>query len=395
MTSRRKFIATSALATAGLLSSASMFRSLGKQKTLNIGIIGTGARGTGIISVLNDVPHIKVVAVSDVIPFRLEEAEKLSGARGYTDYRRLLEHKGLEAVVIATPFGLHDQHCIDALNAGMHVYCEKTLMKGITETQNVLDTYNKTNGVIFQTGHQYNSSDCYKKVEKIVKSGYLGDITGFLCQWNRNGSWRRPVPDPKWERMINWRMYKEYSGGLVAELCSHQIDFINRVLGQYPKRISGFGGIDHWKDGRETYDNIRLNFEYPDGTDANFMCTTTNSYEGYKIKILGSNGTIVMDTHKAEIFMENKTLKKHGIVDGVSGATMQAWKKGQGAPIEASNENITLQAFEQFYQSITEDATVYADLESGAQTAKCVQMSLDAMYESKIAYWKDYPELMF
>lgn len=395
MTKRREFIKTGALATLGTMASGTGIFSIAKKtETLHIGVIGTGDRGGGIISILNEVPHIRVAAVCDIIPFRLEAAVQNSGGKGYEDYRALLDHKGLDAVVIATPFGLHDEVCLDALDAGKHIYCEKTLIKGMAETQQVLDAYRETNGLVFQTGHQYNSSALYQKVEEIIRSGYIGEVTGFACQWNRNGDWRRPVPDPKWERMINWRMYREYSGGLAAELCSHQIDFINRVLAEVPEKISGEGGIDHWKDGRETFDNIHLQFKYPSGVDASFMCTTTNSYNGYQIKVLGSKATIVMGLDSAHIFLEPKEREK-GIVDGVSGATVKAWQSGKGAPVEARNDDSTLQALEQFYQSVVNGEKVYADIRSGALTAKCVQLSLDAMYEDKIARWADYPELVF
>ena len=395
MTKRREFIKTGAMATLGTMASGTgLFSITRNPETMHIGVIGTGDRGGGMISILNDVPYIKVAAVCDIIPFRLESAVQKSGAKGYQDYRDLLDHKGLDAILIATPFGLHDEVCLDALDAGKHIYCEKTLIKGLPETQQVLDAYRQKSGLVFQTGHQYNSSALYQKVEQIIRSGYIGDITGFVCQWDRNGDWRRPVPDPKWERMINWRMYREYSGGLAAELCSHQIDFINRVLGELPEKIMGFGGIDHWKDGRETFDNIHLSFQYPSGVDASFMCTTTNSFEGYQIKVLGSKATIVMGLDNADIFLEPGEREK-GIVDGVSGATVKAWQAGKGAPIEARNDDSTLQALEQFYKSVVNGEKVYADIRSGAQTAKCVQMSLDAMYGDKIARWKDYPELVF
>ncbi len=295
ITNRRKFIGTSALATVGILSSSHILKSAFSNRVLNLGIVGTGDRGTGIISILNDVPHINVMAVCDVIPFRLENAAELSGGTPYDDYQKLLKHKGLDAILVATPFGLHDVVCLDALAAGKHIYCEKTMVKGVAQTQKVLTAYEKTDGLVFQSGHQYNSSELYQKAEHIIQSGYIGEITGFVCQWNRNGDWRRPVPDPKWERMINWRMYKENSGGLTAELCSHQIDFINRVIKETPEKISGFGGIDHWKDGRETYDNIRLNFVYPSGIDASFMCTTTNSHEGYEIKVMEAKQPLFLE----------------------------------------------------------------------------------------------------
>lgn len=395
---RRRFIRNTGIALGGCwVSGATLtWASPKKEEVLNIGVIGTGSRGTGISSILKDMPHFNLMACCDLIPFRLEEAMKYasSEAKAYQDYRALLDDKKLDAVIIATPFGLHANMAIDALRAGKHVYCEKTMAKGLPEIQAVIDIH-KNSKLVFQTGHQYNSSELYLKVGQIIKSGYIGDVTAFVCQWNRNGDWRRPVPEPQWERLINWRMYQEHSGGLVAELCSHQIDFINRVLGEFPKKIAGFGGIDHWKDGRETFDNIHLMFEYPSGVDATFSCTTTNGFDDYQIKILGEKATIVMDYVSAHIFLENKAKKELGVVDGVSGATQKAWEKGEGAPIEASSQDITAQALSQFYEAITQGKTIPSDIKSGATTSKCVQMALDTLHQEKITYWKDYPILEF
>ncbi len=196
--------------------------------------------------------------------------------------------------------------------------------------------------------------------------------------------------------MINWRMYREYSGGLIAELMSHQIDFINWVTDSHPAKITGFGGIDHYKDGRETFDNVHLLFEYPSGLDASFTCTTTNGFEDYQIKILGSKATIIMDYTHAEIYSEDRGGKKQlGVVDGVSGATMQAWQQGKGAPIDAPGNDPTLDALKQFYESIVNNAPVISDIKTGATTAKCVHIALEAVHQGEIKYWKDYPELRF
>jgi predicted dehydrogenase len=392
---RRRFIKIGTLGAAGLTFPFSKsLAMIGEKEALNIGVIGTGDRGMGMIHLMNEIPFLKVIGCSDIIPFRLEKAIELSGAKGYEDYRALLDNKKIDAVIIATPFGMHGTMAVDALQAGKHVYCEKTMTRGMEDIQTVLDTH-KNSGLVFQTGHQYNSSELYQKIHNIIESGYLGGITAFECQWNRNGDWRRKVPDPKWERMINWRMYREYSGGLVAELCAHQIDFIGRVIGENPEKVSGFGGIDHWKDGRETFDNIHMLFKYPSGVDASFTSTTTNGFEGYQIKVLGEKGTIVMGANEAKIYLERNQLKEYGIVDGVSGATKMAWEQGIGADITASSEDITAQALVQFYHSVIDGKPVYADIKSGALTSQCVQMSLDALDNEKVVSWEDYPKLDF
>ena len=395
---RRKFIKKSLLATGGMVLGAGCINAnplfFGDQK-VRIGVVGTGNRGTGLIRLIKEISGLEVVACADLIPFRLEEALALAPqATGYRSHIDLIKDKKVDAVMVCSHFSSHDEVAIAAMQAGKHVYCEKTMVKGLAEMQTVIDLA-ASSGIIFQTGHQYHSSLLYRKVREIIRSGYIGEVTAYECQWNRNGDWRRPVPDPKWERIINWRMYQEYSGGLIAELMSHQIDFINWVTESHPAKIMGFGGIDHYKDGRETFDNVHLLFEYPSGLDASFTCTTTNAFEDYQIKILGSKGTIILDYTKAEIFMEPSGIKKLGMVDGVSGATMQAWSQGKGVSVDAPDNDPTMDALRQFYKSISKGESVISDIKTGATTAKCVHIALEAVHQGEIKYWKDYPELNF
>ncbi len=74
----------------------------------------------------------------------------------------------------------------------------------------------------------------------MIEKGYLGKITHIDCRWDRNWNWRRAVPQGYTDRQVNWRMYKAYSGGLVAELLSHQIDFINWAFDTHPDEVLGY-----------------------------------------------------------------------------------------------------------------------------------------------------------
>jgi predicted dehydrogenase len=106
------------------------------------------------------------------------------------------------------------------------------------------------------------------------------------------------------ERAINWRMYKEYCGGVLSELSAHEIDIVNWMQDSHPLKVAGFGGIDYWKDGRETFDNIRLVYEYPGGVKASVTSILSNEYKGYSIRILGSKGTIEILRDQAYIYPE-------------------------------------------------------------------------------------------
>src|SRR5690606_3592877 len=347
---------------------------------INIGIIGTGDRGGGLIPFINEIDNLRVVACSDLIPFRLEAAmAKVKGkARAYPDHRKLLDDPQVDAVLVATPFGTHSKIAVEALQAGKHVFVEKTMAKGYGGIKDLVDAAGQSDKIL-QTGHQYRSSRLYGHIVEQIKKGKIGKITALECQWNRNGNWRRPVPDPQWERMINWRMYREHSGGLLAELCSHQLDLAHWILGTMPETVMGTGGIDYWKDGRETYDNIHLIYTYPKGIRAKFTCLTSNAMDGYKVKVLGDKGSFVLDYTKAWFHPEGSQEKQLGELDGVSGATLN-WEQGRGIPVDLAHEDPSKQALIDFRDSIHSGDRPLSNVTTGAMTALCVQMGLDAMY---------------
>uniref|UniRef100_UPI003F69B36A Gfo/Idh/MocA family protein n=1 Tax=Polaribacter sp. TaxID=1920175 RepID=UPI003F69B36A len=310
-----------------------------------------------------------------------------SNPKGYGNYKALLENKDVDAVIIATPFNTHSKIAIDAIDAGKHIFCEKTLAKGYHGIQQLINK-TKESKTIFQTGHQYHSSRLYTYVFDLIRQGKVGNISAFECQWNRHGNWRRKVPNPSLEKPINWRMYREFSGGLTAELCSHQIDFVNWVLGETPEQVMGVGGIDYWKDGRETYDNVHLTYSYANGVKAKFSCLTSNAKDGYQIKVLGDKGTLIIDYKDAWFYPEGKKNKVMGEVDGVSGATAK-WDKVKGYNINIAHLEPSKQALLDFKNAIINNKTPLSNITSGAKTAICVQMALDAMYNNEIVKWNE------
>ncbi len=387
---RRDFVAKAGIAAAGISTINASILYPSKKDVLNIGVIGTGDRGGGLIPIINEMEGLNVVACADLLPFRLQSGlEKVQGkANGYSDYRALLDNKDIDAVLIATPFSTHSQIAIDSLDAGKHVYCEKTLVKGYSAIQNLVDKATKSEK-IFQTGHQYHSSRLYTHLVDLIQNGKIGKITAIECQWNRNGDWRRPVQNPEHERAINWRMYREFSGGLLAELCSHQLDFCNWVLNAVPTQVMGDGGIDYWKDGRETLDNVHMIYSYPDGVRAKFTCLTSNSKDDYLIKVFGDKGTIIIDYTKAWFYPEKiERAKEIGEVDGVSGATIK-WDQEEGIPIEVEHLDPSKQALLDFRDSVFHNSMPKSNVLTGAKAAICVQMGLDALYDGKIVHWKN------
>ena len=387
---RRTFLRRAGLAAAGALAVPTFLSSRRSVAPIGIGIIGTGSRGSGLLDLVRGIDGMHVAAVCDVIDFRLAASAKTAGpgARAYVDYRGLLDDPRVDAVLLATPFGMHGPMILDILDAGKHLYGEKTLARG-ADLPGVLAKAAAHPELIFQTGHQYHSSALYREVKQYVDRGYLGELTAVHCQWHRHHDWRRAVPAdrPELERQINWRMYREYSGGMVAELMSHQIDFVNWITGDHPARVSGQGGIDHYKDGRETFDNVHLQMAYTSGLDATFSCTTTNRFGGYEVRVHGSKATAVLSYETGELFLESTEPAELGVVDGVTGATVSKWARGEGVAIDADGTDPTRQALAQFGEAIRSGEQPESNVATGALTAECVDLGIRAAMAGGTLAW--------
>ena len=372
-------------------------------ENIKIGVIGTGDRGEWECYILKQTPRIDVVACCDIIPSHLERGlgEAVKGAKGYIDYRELLDQKDLDAVLIATPQHLHYKMAVDAINAGKHIICEKTLTLNKEDALS-LSKIVKNSDKVFQVGYQWQSSPLFNRIHEMVQDGECGEITHIRCNYNRNTDWRTKVNDPKMERLINWRMYREYSGGLMAELCSHHINISNWILDAVPHKITGIGGIDYYKDGRETYDNVNTIFEYSGGVKASFQAITTNAFEGTTIVIMGTEGTILIEKEEGQIahyYSEPSKVKEHvpedelQNVDAITSATRKAWMRSEPIPITVENNTkddleTTRAMFLDFVDCVRNNKTPKSNIDNGRNVAVAVDLAITAMDNNRVEYWK-------
>lgn len=390
--SRRAFLKQSSLVAGGLLLNDKLFAALNVEdiSKIRVGIIGCGDRGVGIMKVMMKLPDLfQIVAICDTLDFRLEQASKVQSCIKYKNYLQLLEHKNIDAVFIATPLNMHFVIAQNALLAGKHIYLEKTMTHNMNQAFSLAELVLKDKKQTFQIGHQYRSSPLYYRVKEMIESGYLGKVTQIDARWDRNWNWRRALPDPSLERRINWRMYKEYSGGLPAELLSHQIDFINWAFNTQPDQIYATGGIDYYKDGRETFDNVQATLRYnKEGMVGNFGATCANARDGYLFKIKGNKGTISLLMDKGVYYPEEKTKKELETVDGVTGSTKITWNSDGGIAIlpEATKDG-TWYALKDFYDAVKLNKTPDSNIFTGTKTAVAIDLINESAYTNTIKNW--------
>ncbi|WP_437186886.1 Gfo/Idh/MocA family protein [Planctomicrobium sp. SH668] len=371
---------------------------------VRVAFIGTGDEGS-ILLTEHPEKYMEVVAIADLRPTNRDRAfegdgnenriglikklgvEKAGKIRRFESHKELIEHAKelkLEAVVIATPLVTHAQIAMDCMDAGLHVLTEKLMARTITQCKQMIRKAKEKN-LLLAVGHQRHYSVLYHNANSLVQNGLLGDIKYIRAQWHRNNSfpagdaWQKSIPkadaaalkdaplkDFGFEninKLVNWRLYNETGGGIMAELGSHQMDACSIFLGKvHPVAVQGHGGKnfygiegvgpkDKWDDDREIDDAIFVTFEFPgkqyeknnrDKCIVTYSSISTNKFEPYGEIVYGSRGTLFMKTEKEAMLWKEEGRGSNGggpdqrlwVVSGSAaggGPVLEAYETTSGA----------------------------------------------------------------
>jgi len=315
--SRRDFIKQAALGTASFLAYPAA-RVLGANERVRLAMIGVGQRGQELLKQTLTLPDAQVVAVADVYARRFDEARKISpGLQTVTDYRRILDMKDIDGVLVASPLHIHARHFLDTLAAGKDLYSEKTMTWSIGEAEQCLDASKKSDRIV-QIGLQHESEGPLADARKWIAGGMVGKVTQVDSWMSRNsphgkGQWVREVPadctaqNVDWKaflngrpdepfdafKFLNWRLYWRFSGGNITENMIHQMAWIMSALDlPLPTAAYMSGGVFSEKDGRQVPDTIAVTVDFPNDMVVTFQSTFSNRRYGLGQRILGSDGTI-------------------------------------------------------------------------------------------------------
>lgn len=393
--SRREFITAAAATTTGLGALYFGYSKL-EGKPVKTAFIGTGDEGNVLISE-HPTDYMDIVAIADLRPANRDRTftgshpvarkglnavlgkAKASKVKVYENHRDLLADKddlGLEAVVIAVPLNQHAPIAIECLEAGLHVLSEKLMAQTVTQCKEMIRAAEKRD-LMLAVGHQRHYSVLYDNAAFLTRKGLLGDIKFIRAQWHRNNSFPNSDAWQKWNsskpkdrelltkmekegslkdfgydtarKLIDWRLYNETGGGLMAELGSHQMDAASIFLGKvHPLAVQGYGGKNFfgmegvgpesaWKDDRDIDDQIFVTFEFPGNThpaneksDSKFQnerdisvvtysSMNTNRWEPYGEAVFGSRATLWMKTEKEAL------LYKESSKDSPGGVEQRIW----------------------------------------------------------------------
>ena len=327
---RRHFLTTAAGAAAALfiLPSGLLRGQNAPSKKLGVGFIGLGKMNGGHLGGFLGRDDVKVLAVAEVHKFRRDEAKGkvdkkygTSDCAAYNDFRELLARPDIDAVVIATPDHWHAVCGIAAANAKKQIYGEKPLTHNITEALKLTKAV-RDNGVTFQTGSQQRSSKEFRIASELVRNGVIGKIqtitTSFGSPAKPNAYPEQPMPEgldwDRWcgpgplvayneelcergssQRFPNWRMTREFGGGMITDWGAHHIDIAQWGLG-----VDGSGPVEVRAPADYEKASRGAQLVYADGT-------VLTHGEGFGVSFYGTDGEVHVNRGKFKVVLKGET----------------------------------------------------------------------------------------
>jgi predicted dehydrogenase len=351
MTSRRKFIASTAAAAAGVslannvMAAPGILTKRNNQNTIRVGFIGVGNRGSQLLGWFMENPDVEVAALCDVyapyttrdrseVANRYLDAGKVPGmgevldrkVKRYEDFRKLLEQKDIDAVCIATPDHWHAVQTIQAMEAGKDVYVEKPLTITIREGRAMVNAQMRT-GQVCGVGLNRRGSSIYQHLATEVRNDLVGKVTSARAQRTSNMypdgigrlSPEEPPTDLNWDLWLGPRPYRPYQYNIAPyffrwwkEYSSqmgnwgvHYMDVIRWMVGeQAPSAISAQGGKFAVNDDRNIPDTMEVLFEFSSGLIIKFSIHEASSgggVRGGEVELHGTKGTLTADQNGYEV----------------------------------------------------------------------------------------------
>lgn len=328
--SRRDFLSNSTAAgvSAVVLATADAARAAGANDELSVGWVGTGRRGKELIrtfGLLQQKHRARLTAVCDIWSrnraLGAEHVKQTTGEepKQFERIEDLLAWSGLDAVIISTPDHAHAKNLTSAIRAGKHVYCEKPFANVMEEATAALDAW-RDSQVVATVGTQYRSDVRRIAAAEAIRSGTIGPVVKVDRVFSAHSPfrWRRTaeIPllkeaDTDWKTFLlgrkerpfdphtylEFRLYREFSSGIIDQWMSHGIDEMHMLTGaKFPSSVVAHGGTYAWKDKRENPDTVQVLLDYPEGFLVSHSTSLANAY-GNGGLILGREGTLEYGTN--------------------------------------------------------------------------------------------------
>lgn len=261
---------------------------------IKIGLVGLGKMGLSHLGIVNAHPCVKVVAGCDSTGYLTDVLTKYSGLRCYSDYQEMLEREALDAVFISTPSKVHASMVEQALNRGLHVFCEKPFVLDVKDGEKLVALAAERQ-LVTQVGYHYRFVGAFQEAARIVASGALGTIHNVRAE-----AYGPVVLRPKGG---TWRSSKNEGGGALYDYACHAIDLVNFIAGK-PDAVSGV--VRNSIFSKDVEDEVYCTFHYKDGGSGQLLVNWSDeSFRkmSTKISIWGTNGRVTADRQECQIYL--------------------------------------------------------------------------------------------
>ncbi|MBX3435757.1 MAG: Gfo/Idh/MocA family oxidoreductase [Pirellulales bacterium] len=361
---RRHVLAAAALAAPAYLSAQNT------QDEVNAAIIGVGGRGTTVLTRAVKSPKVRFTAICDIDPAARDRGATLAAEwkpDTMSDYRKLLERKDVDAVIIATPVDLHKEMAVAALEAGKSIYLEKPLGLTPQEVKEVVEAAGKAKGIL-QTGFQLRYDPARRAAIEHIHSGGIGPVA--YMQGNRHTG---DLPPEK-----PWLFDASRSGNIIVEQAVHILDLMNWAMKTHPTRAMGLGGINVYKErpfpNRTIWDNYACIFDYPGNVRLSFthLYIDPRGFSGISERVWGHEGA----------------------VDLPSGMKYTLTDRGEDAPPpvklwEGDAGDMTQNSLDAFYQHVREQSEPLNNVTYGKYATLMAIMGKMAIEQERIVTWDE------
>ena len=404
MLNRRKFIHQVSRGATALVGSSVLLPTniLGVNDRVRFGLIGAGGRGLDIFKHALRAPNTQAVAVADVYTRRLEEAKQLAPTiQTFTDFRRLLDDKSIDAILIATPQHQHALNFVPAIQAGKDVYQEKTMAFNPDHARRMRLAVEGSNRLV-QVGVQSVSGKAFARVRELAVPDHMGTVTAIHTHHYRNrpyGGWKRSIPpdctldhvdwrgfegeaaphefDP--QRFINWRFFWDYSGGNVFENMVHQVAFWYKAFGlKIPRRVT-MAGNNYLSPGMEVPDTMDVSMDQPENLLFTWNSSFGNNYfgeDGYDFA-LGNKGTVIRVVDKVTFQPQDRAAQNTGTPASVGGEP----------DIVGSDDDDTAAHIRNFFDCVRNRKEPNCPFELGYNSAVACQMAITSLRQGRAVKW--------
>ncbi len=367
----------------------------GAHDRVRLGLIGAGSRGTEILRAALRCPNTEVVAAADVYSRRLDAIKRVApDVKTHADFRKLLDDKDIDAVLIATPQHQHALNFVPALQAGKDVYQEKTMAFSPDHAKRMRRAY-EGSGRVVQVGIQSTSGPGFADAQRLATPERMGVITLVHAHHYRNapyGGWLRDVPadcDPRhvdWaafqgeakphdfsgDRVVNWRFYWDYSGGNVFENMVHQVGFWYKALGLKVPREATMTGANFQCPKMEPPDTMDVSLRL-DGLLFTWNSAFGNRHYGETDDVVGgTKGTLLRGPDGAVRYVPER---------GREGA------RPSEKPATASDAEETQLHMQNFVDCVRSRKQPNCPFEIGWRSAVACQMAVASYRQGRTVRW--------